>query len=71
MPTLANIKSLKTWLKIMFIPISTLHYTDKYFDQQAIDHQKVYMPAFLVTFLTLARVLGFPFRLIQSVLNGR
>ena len=67
MPTLANVKSLKTWLKIMFTPISTLHYTDAYFDQQAIDHQKVYMPAFLVTFLALMRLLGFPFRSIKSL----
>jgi hypothetical protein len=67
MPTLAKVKSLGTWLKIMFIPISTLHYMDEYFDQRAIDRQKVYMPVFLVTFLALMRLLGLPFQFIESI----
>jgi dimethylaniline monooxygenase (N-oxide forming) len=67
MPTLANVKSLRTWLKIMFTPISTLHYRDEYFDQQAIDRQKVYMPVFLVTLLALMRLLGYPLLLIKNL----
>jgi len=65
MPTLGKVRSLKTWLKIMLAPISTLHYMDEYFDKQAIDREKVYMPVFLFTFLALMRMLGFPFRLFR------
>ena len=62
MPTLANVRSLRTWLKIMLTPISTLHYLDEYFDSKEIDKQKVYMPGVLVGFLSLMRTLGFPLR---------
>jgi hypothetical protein len=62
MPTLGNVRSLKTWLKITLAPISTLHYMDEYFDPQAINREKVYMPVFLFAFLALMRMLGFPFR---------
>ncbi len=67
MPTLASVRSLRTWLKIMLAPISALHYMDEYFDQQAIDREKVYMPFFLLAFLALMRAPGFPFRLIKRV----
>jgi len=67
MPTPDTVRSLRTWLKIMLTPISTIHYMDEYFDQQAIDWQKIYMPVFLLAFLTMMRLLGFPFRLIKSV----
>jgi dimethylaniline monooxygenase (N-oxide forming) len=71
MPTLTSVRSLMTWLKIMLTPISTLHYTDEYFDQQAVDRQKVYMPGILVGVLSLVRLLGFPFRLLKSVRHSR
>ncbi len=61
MPTLAKVRSFRTWLKIVLTPISTLHYLDEYFDSTEIDGQKVYMPAVIVFFLGLMRVLGFPF----------
>lgn len=67
MPTLATIGSLKTWLKIMLTPASTTHYVDQYFDPQSIDRQKVYMPGVLLAFLSLVRLLGFPFRFIKSL----
>jgi hypothetical protein len=63
---LATVGSLRTWLKIMLTPISTLHYVDEYFDRQQIDHQKVYMPGILVAVLGLVRLLGFPLRLIRG-----
>jgi len=65
MPTLVNVKSLRTWLKIMFTPASTIHYVDKYFDEQLIDGQKVHSPFILIAFLTLMRLIGYPFRLIK------
>ena len=67
MPTLATVKSPSTWLKIMLTPISTLHYIDEYFDQQALDRQKVYTPVVLLALLTLMRLLGSPLRLIKHV----
>jgi len=69
MPTLANVGSLRTWLKIMFTPTSTTHYVDKYFDRQSIERQQVYTPVILLAFLTLMRLLGSPFRLIKSGLT--
>jgi hypothetical protein len=71
MPTPANMRSLRTWLKIMLSPISTTHYLDQYFDAKAIERQKVYMPGILVALLSLARGLGFPFRLIKSLPHAR
>ncbi|MCI0611143.1 MAG: FAD/NAD(P)-binding protein [Anaerolineae bacterium] len=67
MPTLESVGSLRTWLKIMLAPISTTHYVDEYFDQQAIDRQRVYTPVVILVILTLMRLLGFPFRLIKRV----
>jgi hypothetical protein len=68
-PTLANVKSLRTWLKIMFTPVSTTHYVDKYFDKQSIERQKVYMPVILISLLLLTRLLGYPLRSIKRVRN--
>jgi dimethylaniline monooxygenase (N-oxide forming) len=67
LPTLTTVGSLKTWLKIMFTPASTMHYVDHYFDHQAIDRQKIYMPGILIAFLSLVRLLGYPLRLIKRV----
>jgi hypothetical protein len=71
LPTFATVGSLRTWLKIMFAPASTMHYVDEYFDRQAIEREKVYTPVILLAFLILMRLLGFPFRLIKSVRNVR
>ena len=67
MPTLATVKSLRTWLKIRLAPASTTHYVDTYFDQQAIDRQPVYVPAILIALLTLIRLLGYPLRFIKRI----
>lgn len=67
MPTLAKVRSLRTWWKIMLTPISTLHYLDEYFDAQEIDRQKVHTPAILIAFLALMRVFGLPLRFIHSI----
>jgi len=69
MPTPETVRSLRTWLKIVLTPISTLHYMDEYFDQQGIDRQKIYMPVFLLAFLALMRLLGYPLRIIKRVRN--
>jgi hypothetical protein len=69
MPTLANVKSLRTWLKIMFSPASTIHYVDKYFDKQLIKRQKIHTPFILIAFLALMRLLGYPLRLINRIRN--
>ena len=69
MPTLATVKSLRAWLKIMFAPASTTHYLDQYFDKQSIERQKVHTPVILLAFLTLMRLLGYPLRLIKRVRN--
>ena len=70
-PTLATVRSLRTWLKIMLAPVSTMHYMDEYFDKQVIDGQKVYTPVVLLAFLAFMRLLGFPFRLIRSFVTLR
>jgi len=67
LPTFATVRSLRTWLKIVLTPISTIHYTDEYFDPLAIDRQKVYTPVILIAFLALMRLAGLPFRWINSV----
>lgn len=67
LPTLANVRSPGLWLKIILAPATTFHYVDEYFDKHALDCQKVYMPATLVGFLAVMRVLGTPFRWIQHV----
>jgi Predicted flavoprotein involved in K+ transport len=67
LPTLGSVGSLRTWLKIMFTPASTMHYVDQYFDHQAIERQKIYMPGILIAFLSLVRLLGYPLRLIKRV----
>lgn len=66
MPTLANVKSLRTWMKISFTPASTTHYVDKYFDKQAIEQQEVHTPVILLAFLGLMRLLGYPLRLFKA-----
>lgn len=71
MPTPVTVKSLRTWLKIMLAPASTTHYIDNYFDQQAIDQQKIYMPVILVALLGLIRLLGSPLRLIGPIIKGK
>ncbi len=53
MPTLANVKSLKAWSKIMLSPASTTHYVDEYFDPQSIKQHNVYPPAILTMLLIL------------------
>ncbi|MDP1624217.1 MAG: hypothetical protein Q8L64_00455, partial [bacterium] len=67
LPTLANVRSLRTWWKIHLTPISTFHYLDEYFDGGGFDRQKVYMPVALVGFLAVMRLLGTPFRVIKSL----
>jgi hypothetical protein len=67
LPTLARVKSLKTWLKIMFTPASTIHYVDEYFDKELIDKQKVHTPFILIAIMSFARIIGFPFRFIKQV----
>jgi hypothetical protein len=69
MPTFATVKSLRTWLKIMLAPASTAHYMDEYFDPQVINRERVYTPPILLAIMAVARLLGFPFRLIKSVRN--
>lgn len=67
LPTLARVKSIKTWLKIMFTPASTIHYVDEYFDKELIDKQKIHTPFILITIMSFARIAGFPFRFINQV----
>lgn len=67
MPTLANVKSLKAWLKIMLAPASTTHYTDDYFDRRAIEKQQIHTPLILLALLTLLRLFEYPFRLIGRI----
>lgn len=67
LPTLAAVRSLRTWLKILLTPASTMHYMDEYFDSQSIDRQKVYMPGVILAFLSFVRIWGFPLRFIKSL----
>ncbi len=69
MPTLASVRSLSAWLKIMLAPASTAHYMDDYFEAQWIKRQKVYTPGILIALLVLMRILGYPLRLINRVRN--
>jgi hypothetical protein len=50
-------------------PVSTMQYVDEYFDRQAIEREKVYTPVIILALMALARLLGFPFRLINSIGN--
>ena len=67
LPTTANVKSLRTWLKIMITPASTTHYVDQYFDRRSIEQQKAHTPVIIIAFLALMRLLGFPFRFIKRI----
>jgi dimethylaniline monooxygenase (N-oxide forming) len=67
MPTLANVRSLKTWWKIMLTPITTIHYVDEYFDPQAIDGETVHAPALVLALLILLRPLDYPFRWVNHL----
>lgn len=71
LPTLENVRSWKTWWKIMIAPISIFHYVDEYFDREEIDRQKVYTPGILVAFMALMRLLGSPFRWIHGIRRDR
>lgn len=68
MPTLVNVKSLKTWINIMLTPASTVHYLDEYFDKALIDNQKIYTPFILITIMSFARIVGYPFRLLKQII---
>ena len=68
-PTLASVGSLRTWTRIMLSPASTMHYVDEYFDREAIDRQKVYMPGVIYAFLGFMRLLSLPFRRMTNQTN--
>ncbi len=65
MPSLANIRSFTTWLKIKLVPASTTHYMDEYFDRRMLKQQKVYTPYVIVALMFLVRFLGFPWRCLK------
>ncbi len=67
MPTLSNVQSWRTWLKILLIPASTTHYVDDFFDPQSILQQKIYTPPILVSLMLLVRTLGAPSRFIKRL----
>jgi cation diffusion facilitator CzcD-associated flavoprotein CzcO len=67
LPTLAKVKSIKTWLNIMLTPASTVHYLDKYFDKDLIINQKIYTPFILIAIMSFARMVSYPFRLLKQI----
>jgi hypothetical protein len=69
MPTLANVRSLQAWIKIMLAPASTTHYVDEYFDQQNIKQQNAYSPAILTALLILLQPLEYLFQLLIYIRN--
>ncbi len=69
MPTLAKLRSLKLWIKILLAPASINHYVDEYFNRSAVEHERVYMPRILFTFLFLMSILGLPFLLVKRAFN--
>jgi cation diffusion facilitator CzcD-associated flavoprotein CzcO len=69
MPTLANVRSLKAWIKIILAPASTTHYIDEYFDQQNIKKQNVYSPAILTALLILLQPMEYLFQLLKYIRN--
>jgi hypothetical protein len=71
MPTLTNVKSWRTWLKIILAPASTTHYVDEYFDPQAIARQQVYPPVILTILLTFMLPLEILIRIIKYIRNSR
>lgn len=66
-PTLAKVKSLKTWLKIMLTPASTIQYMDDYFDKELIDQQEIYMPSLLVGIMSFVKLISLPFRFLKQI----
>jgi cation diffusion facilitator CzcD-associated flavoprotein CzcO len=65
MPTPRTVGSLGTWLKIMFIPASTTHYVDQYFDRRSIERQKVFTPFLILALLSLLRLFEHPLQFIH------
>ena len=65
LPSLANVRSFTTWLKIMLVPASTTHYVDEYFDRWMLEQQKVYTPYALVIIMFLVSFLEFPWRCLK------
>jgi hypothetical protein len=66
MPTLRRVGSVRTWVKIMLTPISTLHYLDAHFDARDIGQQRVYMPGVLVGVLGLIGLGLLPWRWVAG-----
>lgn len=67
LPTLKKVKSLKTWLNIMFTPASTIQYIDEYFDKELINKQQIYMPLILVVIMSFVQFVSYPVRLLKQI----
>ena len=57
---------LRTWLKLMLVPASTTHYVDDYFDEEALERQKVYTPPVLSAIMLLVQLLTLPLRYLKQ-----
>lgn len=62
MPSLTSLSSVRTWLKLMFVPASTTHYVDEYFDESMHQQEKIHTPAALISILLALRLFEFPFQ---------
>lgn len=58
---------MRLWLIIQLVPASTTHYVDDYFDRQALQRQRVFMPAALVGILLAMRGLPLPSRGLKKL----
>lgn len=67
LPTLANVKSLGLWLKILLVPAAAFHYVDEYFDEQAVRREKIYTPALLIALMFLLTPLNVLIRFYRFI----
>jgi hypothetical protein len=67
LPTLANLKSLGLWMKILLAPANTVHYVDEYFDKQAVQREKIYTPALILALMIFLTPLSWLIGLLRRV----
>ena len=62
LPSLAKLRSVRLWLRILLVPASTTHYVDEFFDPSNVAQQRVFMPPVLVAIMLALRTVSLPLR---------
>ena len=61
-PSLRRLRSVRTWMRVMLTPASTLHYDDRDFDPEFIRRQPVHAPPLIIALLLLVKAFDVLFR---------